>query len=121
MLCQPGHKPPQFFSGAEQILITGAPDENIYKTKILFYEVRFAISSDHLTIVVETEVAARHCHPAVARQPPAQLGVGDAREDLHVVVGDGVGHLVTVRHDLAEILSNVTSHKAFSQILREFR
>ena len=74
-----------------------------------------------ITVVLQTEVTGGHGHPAVPRQPPAQLGVGDAREDLHVVVGDGVGHLVTVRHDLAEILSNVTSHKAFSQILREFR
>ena len=70
---------------------------------------------------MKTEVRIRDRHSAIARQALAQVGVGDTREDLHVVVGDGVGHLVTVRHDLAEILSNVTSHKAFSQILREFR
>ena len=57
-----------------------------------------------ITVVVETEVRIRHRHPAVARQPLAQVGVGDPREDLHVVVRDGVGHL-----DLAgKYLSQVT-------------
>ena len=73
-----------------------------------------------ITVVLQTEVTGGHGHPAVPRKPPAQLGVGDAREDLHVVVGDGVGHCKLPSHDLSEILDYVTSHKAFSQ-RREFK
>ena len=72
--------------------------------------------SNMITVVVQTEVTGGHGHPAVPRQPLAQLGVGDAREDLHVVVGDGVGHCNLPCHDLSEILDEETSHKAFSQI-----
>ena len=65
------------------------------------------VKSDHLsalTVIVKTEVRIRDRHSAVPRQPLAQVGVGDTREDLHVVVRDGVGHL-----DLAEkYLSRVT-------------
>ena len=58
----------------------------------------------HLTVVVETKVRIGDRHSAVARQPLAELRVGDSREDLHVVVRHGVGHL-----DLAEeYLSQVT-------------
>ena len=46
-----------------------------------------------ITVVVETEVRIRDRHSTVARQPLAEVGVGDSREDLHVVVGDRVGHL----------------------------
>ena len=57
-----------------------------------------------ITVVVETEVRIGDRHPAVARQPLAEVGVGDSREDLHVVVRDRVGHL-----DLAgKYLSQVT-------------
>ena len=64
---------------------------------------------------MQAEVTARHGDSAVSSQPPAQLGVGDAREDLHVVIADGVGHLGRTRsgHDLAEILDSLC-HKSQS-------
>ena len=46
-----------------------------------------------LTIIVETELCAGDGHPAVATQPLAQLGVGEASEHLHVMIGHRIRHL----------------------------
>ena len=46
-----------------------------------------------LTIIVETELCAGDGHPAVAAQPLAQLGVGEASEHLHVMIGHRICHL----------------------------
>ena len=45
-----------------------------------------------LTVDVEAEVGEADGDPAVPGQPLAEVGVGEAGEDLHVVVGDRVRH-----------------------------
>ena len=52
----------------------------------------WGIPSKSITIIVETELCAGDCHPAVAAQPLAQLGIREASEHLHVMIGHRVCH-----------------------------
>ena len=70
-----------------------APSRGCPHQILLQYQHEVSQVKASLTIIVETELCAGDCHPAVAAQPLAQLGIREASEHLHVMIGHRVCHL----------------------------